>query len=98
MIAFKPIDEEGIQDRSYRLYWNEGQNRTDRFCQVRTWYCVQQSHLWHVAMAAVVEHPNGIRCAAALGPAPLPLFSAGFQSRRCTALHSLAAITSASQP
>lgn len=34
MIQFKPIDAEGIQDRAYRIYYNEGQNRTDRFSQV----------------------------------------------------------------
>lgn len=26
--------QEGIQDRAYRIYWNEGQKRTDRFAQV----------------------------------------------------------------
>jgi hypothetical protein len=36
MIQFKPIDAEGIQDRAYRIYYNEGQNRTDRFSQVAT--------------------------------------------------------------
>lgn len=26
-----PLDEEGIRDRVYRLYYNEGQRRTDHF-------------------------------------------------------------------
>ena len=34
MIQFKPVDAEGIQDRAYRIDYNEGQNRTDRFTQV----------------------------------------------------------------
>ena len=35
-LAFgKQIDEEGFEDRAYRLYYNKGQNRTDRFAGVR---------------------------------------------------------------
>eukprot|EP00208_Stichococcus_sp_RCC1054_P005581 CAMPEP_0206135778 /NCGR_PEP_ID=MMETSP1473-20131121/1045_1 /ASSEMBLY_ACC=CAM_ASM_001109 /TAXON_ID=1461547 /ORGANISM="Stichococcus sp, Strain RCC1054" /LENGTH=175 /DNA_ID=CAMNT_0053527863 /DNA_START=351 /DNA_END=878 /DNA_ORIENTATION=+ len=34
MIQFKPVDQEGIDDRGYRLFYNERQNRTDRFSQV----------------------------------------------------------------
>jgi hypothetical protein len=29
------MDKEGLEDRAYRLYYNEGQNRTDLFVQVR---------------------------------------------------------------
>lgn len=36
MGAFKirGIDDEGIRDRAYRLHYNEGQNRTDKFARV----------------------------------------------------------------
>jgi hypothetical protein len=30
------IDQEGLEDRAYRLHYNKGQNRTDLFARVRT--------------------------------------------------------------
>ncbi|DBA70400.1 TPA: hypothetical protein ACH3X2_011814 [Trebouxia sp. C0005] len=33
MVYGTPLTPEGIQDRVYRLHYNEGQNRTDTFCR-----------------------------------------------------------------
>ena len=35
MIYGKNIDQAGIEDRAYRLHYNESQNRTDTFARVR---------------------------------------------------------------
>ena len=36
MVYGTPLTPEGIQDRVYRLHYNEGQNRTDTFSRVGT--------------------------------------------------------------
>jgi hypothetical protein len=68
MIQFKPIDAEGIRDRAYRIYYNEGQNRTDRFTQVAscwpTHFCGlrRQSHSCALAIQYTPERiPQNIR-------------------------------------
>lgn len=34
MYKMSGLEPEGIEDRAYRLHYNQGQNRVDRFCQV----------------------------------------------------------------
>jgi hypothetical protein len=31
----RSIDQDGLEDRAYRLHYNKGQNRTDLFAQVQ---------------------------------------------------------------
>ncbi|KAG2483971.1 hypothetical protein HYH03_017216 [Edaphochlamys debaryana] len=33
-VKFSSIDEEGFEDRAYRLFYNKGQNRTDGFAAI----------------------------------------------------------------
>lgn len=35
MARMTSLDADGIQDRVYRLHYNEGQRRTDTFAEVR---------------------------------------------------------------
>lgn len=50
LVYGKGVDEEGFEDRAYRLYYNKSQNRTDRFAGVRTAFalhlmCLSCGHL-----------------------------------------------------
>jgi hypothetical protein len=77
MIQFKPIDAEGIQDRAYRIYYNEGQNRTDRFSQVASCWAkllLLEASEPRLCTCHSVQNQNaflGTCAVAALDPCPL---------------------------
>ena len=56
VVLGKGVDEEGIEDRAYRIHYNKGQNRTDRFAGVRRLpKAVSWSHLANCTEAHMIQ-------------------------------------------
>jgi hypothetical protein len=58
VLKISQLDEEGIADRGYRLYYNAGQNRADAFARVG------RQGLGGVALAAAAAAAAAAACAA----------------------------------